>query len=250
MMDVRDLKCFVIVVEDNPTSEFYFSKISPVWNSLGIFPSRFKAITPATLPADKLIFRRNHAFKYIKTRGKEFTETEKSCFTSHFLLWEKCVELNEKILVIEHDSIPFNPARLYYNEETWFKSFDMGAMGCYVIDPFFARLSITRIQEQGVCSGPMGELQHFFCGHHPNAQHSFVVREGQMFHNAVSKGYRCATTQIYHGGWSTSVRHGDYSADKVWPYYVNIENAPDVLTLDWIRRQVLRFEYGRKSFNI
>ena len=28
-----------------------------------------------------------------------------ACFASHYLLWEKCVELNEPILILEHDAI-------------------------------------------------------------------------------------------------------------------------------------------------
>jgi len=28
-----------------------------------------------------------------------------ACFTSHYLLWKKCVELNEPILILEHDAI-------------------------------------------------------------------------------------------------------------------------------------------------
>lgn len=29
----------------------------------------------------------------------------KGCFLSHFLLWEKCLELNEPILILEHDAL-------------------------------------------------------------------------------------------------------------------------------------------------
>lgn len=31
-----------------------------------------------------------------------------SCFMSHYLLWEKCVELNEPILILEHDAVVTN----------------------------------------------------------------------------------------------------------------------------------------------
>lgn len=35
--------------------------------------------------------------------GKTLTNGEVACYASHFLLWEKCVELNEPIVVLEDD---------------------------------------------------------------------------------------------------------------------------------------------------
>lgn len=247
MLKLHNLKCFIIVVKDNLASEFYFKQVQPLWNAIGIFPERFNAITPSTLPTGVIEFKRNYAYKYREKGGREFTETEKSCFFSHFLLWKKCIELREKIVILEHDCVPFNPDRLVYNKENWFKTFDKGAMGCYVIDPFFAELAIVRILKQGVCSGPLGELQHFFAGHFTNAQHSFVVQEGKLFHNVVSRNYFCAVTQIYHEKYRTSIIHGDHNPDNVWPYYIRIENAPDPLCLQWIQEQALTFDYGRES---
>ena len=34
---------------------------------------------------------------------------EMGCFASHYLLWERCVEINEPIIVLEHDAIPVAP---------------------------------------------------------------------------------------------------------------------------------------------
>lgn len=246
-VNINTLKAFAIVIKNHNTSEFYFSKVKPLWNSLNVFPEVFNAITPDNIPEKKLKFRKNYAHKYAAIGGKQFTETEKACFYSHFTLWNKCVELNQKILVLEHDNIPFNPSLMTFNDEIWFKSFDIGAMGCYVIDPFFAKLAINRVLAQGVCSGPLGELQHFFCGNHRTSESSFVVREGRYFYNVVSSNYICASTQIYHKDYDTSIKHGDYQPDKVWPFYVRIENAPDPLTLEWVQEQVLHFDYGKKS---
>ena len=33
----------------------------------------------------------------------ELTQGERGCFLSHFCLWKKCIELNEPILILEHD---------------------------------------------------------------------------------------------------------------------------------------------------
>ncbi|USV57701.1 glycosyltransferase family 25 protein [Aeromonas encheleia] len=39
-------------------------------------------------------------------RSRPLTPGEKGCYASHFLLWEKCVELNEPILILEDDFLP------------------------------------------------------------------------------------------------------------------------------------------------
>ena len=36
-------------------------------------------------------------------RGKEMSDGERACFASHYSLWQKCVELNEPIVVLEDD---------------------------------------------------------------------------------------------------------------------------------------------------
>lgn len=41
-------------------------------------------------------------------RAKDSTDGEKACYASHFSLWQKCVELNEPIIILE-DDIEFLP---------------------------------------------------------------------------------------------------------------------------------------------
>jgi hypothetical protein len=252
---ISNLKCFVIVIKDNPVSEYYYSLIEPIWNSIDVYPQRFDAITPATLPDDPLNFKKNHASKYSKIRGKPFSETEKACFYSHYTLWQKAIELNEKILVIEHDTVPFNPEVLYYEDYRWFKSFDKGAMGCYVIDPFFAKIASDRLLKQGVCSGPLGELQHYFCAWHKSGQHSPIVREGKFFYcNSVGEDkYVCGTTQIFNPKYSTTICHdipGLIETKKtIWPFYVLLDETTEKLSLKLIQEKVASFEFAQISFN-
>ncbi|MEO6906327.1 MAG: glycosyltransferase family 25 protein, partial [Abditibacteriaceae bacterium] len=35
--------------------------------------------------------------------GRDLTDAEKGCFASHYCLWQKCVEMNEPIIVMEDD---------------------------------------------------------------------------------------------------------------------------------------------------
>lgn len=249
---LQDLECFIIVIRDNKTSEFYYNKVLPIWNEIGIYPKRFDAITPNNLPSEPLKFHKNYAAKYAFMKGKQFTETEKSCFYSHFLLWKKCVELNKKILILEHDTVPFNPKLLFYREPVWFKTFDKGAMGCYVIDPFFAKLGILRILNQGVCSGPLGELQHFFCGNHGTGEQSPIVKRGNLFHMNSSKNYIPACTQIYHSGYSTTISHeipGVKTEQKLWPNYIHIDDSITDLTLDFVKEAAAQMDYGQLSLS-
>lgn len=40
-----------------------------------------------------------------KFRSKSLTQGQLGCYASHYLLWEKCVKLNEPIIVIEDDAL-------------------------------------------------------------------------------------------------------------------------------------------------
>ncbi len=42
-------------------------------------------------------------FGKVYAGGEGMSTPEKACFASHYLLWEKCVKLNEKIIILEDD---------------------------------------------------------------------------------------------------------------------------------------------------
>jgi len=51
-------------------------------------------------------FKNKHFSKLTKyMRGKSLNDGEIACFASHFLLWQKCIELNEPIIILEDDVI-------------------------------------------------------------------------------------------------------------------------------------------------
>lgn len=39
-------------------------------------------------------------------RSRPLTPGEKGCYASHYLLWEKCIQLNEPIVILEDDFLP------------------------------------------------------------------------------------------------------------------------------------------------
>ena len=50
---------------------------------------------------------------------RRYTNGVKGCFLSHFLLWQKCIELNEPIGVLEYDALfvgPITPELLKYED--------------------------------------------------------------------------------------------------------------------------------------
>ncbi|MDW6091549.1 glycosyltransferase family 25 protein [Vibrio rhizosphaerae] len=53
----------------------------------------------------ELASKPNDAYR-IRYRGRVLTPGEKGVYASHFLLWQKCIELNEPIVILEDDFLP------------------------------------------------------------------------------------------------------------------------------------------------
>lgn len=70
--------------------------------------------------------------------GLQGSETVAGCFASHYLLWKKCIELNEPIVVLEHDARFLRPIpeELEFDKFVTFAypSF-FRAMDCTFIEP-------------------------------------------------------------------------------------------------------------------
>ena len=52
---------------------------------------------------EHLNFKQYSKIKSILFRGKELSNGERACFASHYTLWQKCIESNEPIIVLEDD---------------------------------------------------------------------------------------------------------------------------------------------------
>lgn len=92
------MKCYMIAISGNETSEFYSQVCKESWEKRGFAVDHFEAVVPETMPTDGEL-------KFGLHKGRrEFTPTEKAIWYSHFRLWQLCVETNEPIHVIEHDS--------------------------------------------------------------------------------------------------------------------------------------------------
>lgn len=50
-----------------------------------------------------LSFKQYSKIKSLLFRGKELSNGERACFASHYTLWQKCIESNEPIIILEDD---------------------------------------------------------------------------------------------------------------------------------------------------
>lgn len=101
------MKSFVIYVKGHKTSEKYARMCAD--SCKGKFDCElFEGVTPETLAK----FEKRFDFpRMIPSRvddmhkeSQRLYTTKKSCFLNHVRLWEKCIEIDEPIAVIEHDS--------------------------------------------------------------------------------------------------------------------------------------------------
>lgn len=84
----------------------YRDIVLPSWEGYNYNVSIYEAITPATMD-DSLQFDLKRT-RENAIRG-EFTPTEKAVWHSHFNLWNMCMESDEPMLIIEHDSMLMKP---------------------------------------------------------------------------------------------------------------------------------------------
>jgi hypothetical protein len=247
---ISSFPTFTIVVKGNPTSEYYYDKIQPVWRSIGVDPKRFDAITPSTLPESPLKFGNSMLEKYLAAtngRGKTITPTERAIWYSHFTLWQKCADIGEPILILEHDCVPFDNSKLFHNAMIDFHRFDMGALGCYVIEPDFASALVQYVKTHVICSGPLGTVCEFWAYEKKNGRYWHVVDPA-----TIADFYDPGCTQIHHNFHKTTVQHYENTevdgvVNRPWPYYVDIDLLEGPLTIDVIKKHRKPFTNERKK---
>ncbi|ANF62375.1 glycosyltransferase family 25 protein [[Haemophilus] ducreyi] len=54
---------------------------------------------------DFYLFKKYNESERIKRKGNQMNLAQLGCFASHYLLWEKCLELNQPIIILEDDAI-------------------------------------------------------------------------------------------------------------------------------------------------
>ena len=95
------MKVFVISLK---RSEERRKVVLERFNELGLEFEFFDAIDGRAEPAHPLFGNYDFNKRLWLTSGRFPSKGELGCYASHYLLWQKCVELNEPILVVEDDS--------------------------------------------------------------------------------------------------------------------------------------------------
>ena len=98
------MRAFVITIKDNPQSvEMSDRCIKSFKRHNDDSIEAFDAITP-----EQSVFSlaEKHGIP-VKNFLEKYSRYDRvvSAFMSHFLLWKKCVELNESIIIFEHDAV-------------------------------------------------------------------------------------------------------------------------------------------------
>lgn len=97
------MKSFHIILAGHKLGEELGHKNINIAKSFGLDAKLFDAIPGNNC---KHIFKEHkikHGFRGMSGIG------QRGCFLSHFLLWKKCLELNETIAVLEHDGVFLRP---------------------------------------------------------------------------------------------------------------------------------------------
>lgn len=81
------------------------NRVQMVMNKLGVEFEFFNAINGFSGLPENLLGHPDDIHRKI-FRSRPLTPGEKGCYASHYLLWEKCIELNEPIMILEDDFLP------------------------------------------------------------------------------------------------------------------------------------------------
>jgi GR25 family glycosyltransferase involved in LPS biosynthesis len=100
------MKAFIIRKPNDDISEKLSSEFIESAEIFGIETEKFDGVYTNH---DQILLEKNiRCFPKMK-EGKKQSLGFKGCFLSHFLLWEKCIELDEPIMILEHDALMIRP---------------------------------------------------------------------------------------------------------------------------------------------
>lgn len=93
---------YIITLENNPIAMEMAERCKTSCQQVGQICEFFYGVDGT---GDKLIYPEHDILKLVKITNKSLTLPEIGCILSHFLLWVKCIEMDEPIVILEHDAI-------------------------------------------------------------------------------------------------------------------------------------------------
>lgn len=99
------MKSFVIFVNE-PISIEQADDCVKSFSDNGILVEKFQGIYNPNIDP---VWKSENLFFFHKLKDSKKRDGIRGCFLSHYLLWKKCLELNEPLLILEHDAISLRP---------------------------------------------------------------------------------------------------------------------------------------------
>lgn len=205
-LSVADFDSYIIVIKDDPISEYYYNYVIPEWHKYDIYPQRVDAITPATLPDGPLKFGNDTTRKQF-VKHVEYSATEIACWYSHYLLWKQISQNDRPAMIIEHDGWPTERVGIHPLYHLYCYA---AGTGCYTITPALASRLAHDAERALISTGPLG----------------FISRLTRDRHSRVSVISRLdiepSVLHAYNPTLGTTITHGGKpleAPENEWPIY-------------------------------
>jgi hypothetical protein len=165
---------FIIRIDGNEVSETMARRCAESCEKVGM-PYEFFSAVDGTSGSVVAPWPRHQILDLVKVTNKTLTSAEVACMLSHFLLWVKCVELDEPIVILEHDAVMVQPYLVhpFFNiisylgcieqANGWQPQFPLPPHGqlnenfrfilrahAYSVDPMIARQLVAKLIKAGV----------------------------------------------------------------------------------------------------
>lgn len=196
MLRINKLDTYMIVIEGDPISNYYFTYCKPSWEDYGFKVNIFKAETPSSIKnKNNIRFNKyNSSIKYAQHNLQvEITDTEKACWYSHYMLWCKCIEQNKPIMILEHDAFFYKPENFWINVVEYDLIFyDKAAMGSYLLTPSGANTLIRYVNKHTISTGVLAGIHDCYVNKYFNKKvHAhFTATIEPCVNQVYSKKYR------------------------------------------------------------
>jgi len=162
----KTVPIFILGMNNNVVSQWYEEQCIDNFKKFGYNNlTHFEAIVPETMGNELTFASHRH---YNANRKRDWDVVEKAIWYSHYYLWCKCVELDETIIVAEHDCMmtkEFTPFVLEHGlfsfAATTKTSNSIAGVG-YIITPRYARRLIRHAESQEIqtpCDGFIHSFQ-------------------------------------------------------------------------------------------
>jgi len=101
------MKAFIIAIEDWALSRRYGQRALNSLRQFGLDAELFDAVTPSTVDETEQVYevRPRQRFVTVHLSDPDKRPFMRSCFMSHYALWQKCIDLGEPLVIAEHDTV-------------------------------------------------------------------------------------------------------------------------------------------------